>query len=145
MADRAISQINEQQLFYSPDPNSNSIAILMQHMSGNMLSRWTDFLNSDGEKEGRNRDAEFELKYNNKESLSAYWEKGWECLFQALSELSDSDVSRIIYIRKEPLTVIDAIHRQLTHYACHVGQIMYIAKMQKGAEWQSLSIPKNKH
>jgi hypothetical protein len=141
-ADRAIAQLNDEQLHWQYNTATNSIAIIMQHMAGNSLSRWTDFLNSDGEKAWRDRDAEFENSATTTTELLALWEKGWQCIFEALAPLTENDLMRIIYIRSEAHTVIEAINRQLTHLAYHVGQIVFVAKMLAGDEWQSLSIPK---
>ncbi len=141
LGDKSIAQLSDEQLHHEP-PGSNSMAIIMKHLSGNMLSRWTDFLTSDGEKTWRNREQEFEDSFNNREELMAYWEKGWSCLFEALEGLKPNDLNRIIYIRNEGHTVVEAIHRQLAHYASHVGQLVYLAKMLKKDDWQSLSIPK---
>ncbi len=143
LADKAIMQVeNDEQLNWQPDAQSNSIAVIARHMAGNMLSRWTDFLSSDGEKSWRNREAEFEGGYNSREDMLAHWEQGWQCLFDALEPLSKTDLERIIYIRNEGHTVVEAINRQLAHYAYHVGQIVYLSRMLAGNNWRSLSIPK---
>lgn len=146
IADKAIEQIEPNQLFVSTNDDSNSIAVIMQHMSGNMLSRWTDFLTTDGEKEWRNRDAEFDSHFNenDKDELIKLWNKGWDCFFEALNSLQPEQLETIIYIRNEGHTVIEAINRQLAHYPYHIGQIVFYAKMLKNTEWNSLSIPKNK-
>jgi hypothetical protein len=146
IADKAIEQIEPNQLFVSTNDDSNSIAVIMQHMSGNMLSRWTDFLTTDGEKEWRNRDAEFESHFNenDKDELIKLWNKCWDCFFDALNSLQPEQLESIIYIRNEGHTVIEAINRQLAHYPYHIGQIVFYAKMLKNTEWNSLSIPKNK-
>ncbi len=144
LANDAINQLDQEQLFALPNQESNSIAIIMKHMVGNMLSRWTDFLTSDGEKEWRNRDAEFEMDFDNKDALIVYWQKGWTCLYEAIEPLNESDLDTIIYIRNEGHTVLEAINRQLCHYSYHVGQIVFLAKWFKNQEWKSLSIPKNK-
>jgi hypothetical protein len=128
----------------SINEDTNSIATIVKHLSGNMLSRWTDFLTSDGEKEWRNRDAEFEATIKTKEELLNVWNRGWDCFFEALNELKPEQLSTIIYIRNEGHTVIEAINRQLAHYPYHVGQIVFYAKMLKESEWTSLSIPKYK-
>jgi Protein of unknown function (DUF1572) len=143
-ADKILSQLSPDEFHWRPDPESNNIAIIMQHLSGNMISRWTDFLTSDGEKENRNRDSEFIDGNLQLDQLMTRWEKGWETLFQALSGLKDSDLLSTVYIRNEPHTVIKAINRQLTHYSVHLGQIMFIAKHLKGANWKTLSIPKKR-
>ena len=144
LADKAIAQLSEEQLFWQPNEESNSIAIIVKHMWGNMLSRWTDFLTTDGEKEWRQRDAEFENDWTTREQLEKAWEEGWDCLFNALDSITDNDLERIIYIRNEGHTILEAVNRQIAHYASHVGQIVYIAKMCKNGEWQTLSIPRNK-
>lgn len=144
IAEKAIDQIDEDQLFFSANEDTNSIAIIMQHLAGNMLSRWTDFLTTDGEKDWRNRDGEFEENYKTKAALLAFWNKGWDCLFDAINSLHPEQLSEVIYIRKEGHTVMDAINRQLAHYPYHIGQIVFYAKMLKQTDWNSLSIPKNK-
>jgi uncharacterized protein DUF1572 len=141
--DRAIAQVPYEQWGHRLGPESNSIVTLMLHLSGNMLSRWTDFLTSDGEKPTRDRDAEFEDPASlSRESLVARWEKGWTCLFDALAALSESDLERFVTIRSQQLSVVEAIHRQLTHYAAHTGQIIFLAKHLAGPGWQTLSIPR---
>lgn len=144
LAEKAIDQVEDEQLFFAANEDTNSIAIIVQHLAGNMLSRWTDFLTTDGEKEWRNRDGEFEENYTTKVELMAFWAKGWDCLFNAVNSLEPNQLSEIIYIRKEGHTVMDAINRQLAHYPYHIGQIVFYAKMLKKTEWDSLSIPKNK-
>lgn len=144
LAEKAIDQLEEDQLFFAANEDTNSIAVIVQHLAGNMLSRWTDFLTTDGEKEWRNRDGEFEENYKTKAELMAFWNKGWDCLFDAVNSLQPEQLSEIIYIRKEGHTVMDSINRQLAHYPYHVGQIVFYAKMLKKTEWNSLSIPKNK-
>lgn len=121
---------------------SNSIAVIVQHLWGNMLSRWTNFLTEDGEKDWRDRDTEFETVIKSKDELLAKWNEGWQCLFNALDSLKEEDLSKTIYIRKEPHKVADAINRQLAHYSHHLGQIVYVGKMQLNEKWKSLSIPK---
>ncbi|MCP9752275.1 DUF1572 family protein [Ferruginibacter sp. HRS2-29] len=145
MAEKAMEQLEEEKLFISPAAGSNSIAIIVQHMAGNLLSRFTDFLTTDGEKEWRNREEEFEVVINNRFDLVKQWNKGWDCVFKALDELQPGQLSETVYIRKEAHSVLDAINRQLAHHASHVGQIVYIAKMLKGEEFESLSIPKKKN
>lgn len=142
MAEKAMAQVPDAQLFWQYNEDSNSIAVIVQHLWGNMLSRWTDFLNTDGEKEWRDRDAEFEHKIRDKATLFTKWEAGWDCLLTALRQLNATDLDRIIYIRNQGHTVTDAITRQLAHYASHVGQIIYIAKMVADKPWQTLSIAK---
>lgn len=144
IAEKAIEQLEEEQLFVSVNEDTNSIATIIKHMAGNMLSRWTDFLTTDGEKEWRNRDGEFENTVNSKEKLLKIWNTGWECFFKAIEELKPGQLSQIIYIRNEGQTALDAINRQLAHYPYHIGQIVFYAKMLKNSEWTSLSIPKNK-
>lgn len=143
IGEKAMHQLEAEQLFVSVNDDTNSIAIIVKHLAGNMLSRWTDFLTSDGEKEGRNRDAEFENYFITKEEMIAYWDKGWTCLFDAINSLQPEQLSEIIYIRNEGHTVLEAINRQLAHYPYHVGQIVFYAKMLKTSNWESLSIPKN--
>lgn len=142
LGEKAMAQLNDEQLHFRFDPESNSIAQIIQHMHGNMLSRWTNFLTEDGEKEWRRRDEEFEEKDLTRNEILAMWDEGWKCLFDALSSLKEEDYQKTIYIRKEPLTVGDAIHRQLAHYPYHVGQIVYIAKALRSSKWSSLSIAK---
>jgi hypothetical protein len=122
--------------------DSNSISIIVKHLVGNMLSRWTNFLTEDGEKEWRYRDREFEDTYTSKEELLNNWNKGWDCLFEAIKPLNENDLERIIYIRNQGHTVTEAINRQLAHYSYHIGQIVFLGKVFKGENWQSLSIPK---
>lgn len=144
VAEKAIEQLENEQLFISVNEDTNSIATIMNHMVGNMLSRWTDFLTTDGEKEWRTRDAEFENPIVTKEELLNNWNKGWDCFFNAINGLKPEQLSQIIYIRNEGQTALDAINRQLAHYPYHIGQIVFYAKMIKKTEWTSLSIPKNK-
>jgi len=144
LGDDAMAQIDDEKLFFQVNEDANSIAIIVQHLAGNMLSRWTDFLTTDGEKEWRNRDAEFETNITNKQDLLAYWNSGWQCLFTALEPLTSSDLDKIIYIRNEGHTVLEAINRQLAHYPYHVGQLVFLAKLLAADKWKSLSIPKNK-
>jgi len=140
LADRSLALLDDEEIHFRPDDNSNNIATLVKHMSGNMLSRFTDFLTSDGEKPWRNRDAEFEDTYTSKEALLRDWEKGWDCLFDALSDLRADDLTRIVYIRNEGHTVLEAITRQTAHYSYHCGQIVFLAKHIKGARFPALSI-----
>ncbi|WP_276380635.1 DUF1572 family protein [Flavobacterium sp. H4147] len=144
LGEKAMDQLEPQQLFVTVNEDTNSIATIVKHISGNMLSRWTDFLSSDGEKEWRNRDAEFENDLQSKEEVLEIWNKGWDCLENALESLKPEQLSDIIYIRNEGHTVIEAINRQLAHYPYHVGQMVFYAKQLKNSEWNSLSIPKNK-
>ena len=142
LGDKTMAQLNDWDFHYQPNEESNSIAIIIQHMAGNMLSRWTNFLTEDGEKEWRTRDDEFEVHDFNKQQLMELWEKGWTCFFDALSSLKKKDLKRTVTIRREPLSVIDAINRQLAHYPYHIGQIVHIAKTIKGKNWKNLSIAK---
>lgn len=143
MADLAIRQLTDDELQTIPAAGSNSIAVIMQHMAGNMLSRWTNFLTEDGEKSWRNRDQEFEDQHERPGQRMAYWEKGWTCFINTLKSLQPADLERVITIRNEGLKAYDAILRQLMHYSSHVGQIVYVAKLLKAADWQPLTIPKN--
>lgn len=142
LGDKTFEQLNDWDFHYQPNDDSNSVAMIIQHMSGNMLSRWTNFLTEDGEKEWRQRDAEFEAGKQSKRELLELWEKGWTCFFTALTDLKKKDLKKIVTIRKEALTVTDAINRQLAHYPYHVGQIVFIGKILKSKNWKSLSIPK---
>jgi len=146
LGEKAMDQLEPEQLFVAINEDTNSIATIVKHLSGNMLSRWTDFLTTDGEKEWRNRDSEFDSRFhgNNKEELLTTWNKGWDCFFEALNSVKPEQLSTIIYIRNEGHTVIEAINRQLAHYPYHIGQIVFYAKMLKESEWTSLSIPRNK-
>ena len=144
LGEKAMEQLETEQLFISINEDTNSIAIIIKHLSGNMLSRWTDFLTSDGEKKWRNRDSEFEETISTKEELLITWNKGWDCFFNAIDSLTPDQLTTIIYIRNEGHTVIEAINRQLAHYPYHIGQMVFYAKMLKQSEWTSLSIPKNK-
>lgn len=144
IGEKAMEQLEPEQFFVSLNDDTNSIAMIVKHLSGNMLSRWTDFLNTDGEKAWRNRDEEFEESVMTKEELQAAWDKGWNCLLDTLNSLQPEQLSEIIYIRNEGHTVTEAINRQLAHYPYHVGQIVFYAKMLKKGNWNSLSIPKNK-
>jgi len=144
LGDSTFSQLAEEDFHFQPNEASNSIAVIIQHLHGNMLSRWTNFLTEDGEKEWRKRDDEFEIHAYNKAQLLDLWEKGWQCFLGALQDLAEADLSKTIYIRREPLTVVDAINRQLAHYPYHVGQIVYIGRMIKDGQWRNLSIGKGK-
>ncbi|MFT3981393.1 MAG: DUF1572 family protein [Ferruginibacter sp.] len=143
LADKSIAQLSSEQLFERPNEESNSIAMIIQHMHGNMLSRWTDFLTSDGEKEWRQRDAEFEEVLRTKEEVLQKWEEGWSCLMNTLNELADTQLADTVLIRNEPHTVTEAINRQLAHYPYHVGQIVFYVKALLGSGFKSLSIAKN--
>lgn len=144
LGDKTFAQLTDADFYRQPDTASNSIAVIIQHMSGNMLSRWTDFLTSDGEKNWRNRDTEFDENTQvSKAGLIAMWNKGWDCCLQAIGSLAEADLLSTIYIRSEGLIVADAINRQLAHYPYHVGQIVYIGRWIKSTDWKNLSIPKN--
>lgn len=143
LGDKTFEQLTEKDLFFQYNADSNSIAIIVKHLYGNMLSRWTDFLTTDGEKETRHRDDEFESEAMSKEALIKKWSDGWACLFNALNALTTEDLSKTIYIRNQGHSVMEAINRQLAHYPYHVGQIVFIGKMLAGEKWTSLSIPKN--
>ena len=144
LGEKTINQIPIEKLFWQYNEESNSIAMIVKHLSGNMLSRWTDFLMSDGEKEWRNRDAEFENTIKSKEELLVVWNNGWTCLFDALNSISDNDLQKEIFIRNEKHTVLEAINRQLAHYPYHIGQIVFIGKMICDTNWQTLSIARGK-
>jgi Protein of unknown function (DUF1572) len=143
LGDKTLERLTNEQLYYTPNNNANSIAIIIQHLHGNMLSRFTNFLTEDGEKPWRQRDAEFETQHFSKEMLLQKWEQGWQCLFGTLQNLQPGDLQKTIYIRHEPLVVADALLRQLAHYPYHVAQIIHIAKTVT-TQWQSLSIEKGK-
>jgi len=144
LGERAMAQVSDKQLFALLDEESNSIAIIVKHMSGNMCSRWTDFLTSDGEKPTRNRDCEFEAPPADRAGVMALWEQGWSCLFAALDPLTDDDLARIITIRGEAHSVMQAINRQVAHYSYHCGQIVLLAKHFQSVSWKSLSVPRKK-
>jgi hypothetical protein len=147
LAERAIQQCSDESLFATLDDESNSIAIIVKHMTGNMRSRWTDFLTSDGEKPDRNRDSEFEEPPKNRAELIAMWERGWKIVFNALEPLTEADLARTVTIRTEPHSVMQAINRQIAHYAYHIGQIVFLAKhftAQSTGSWTSLSVPRNR-
>ena len=145
LADKAIAQVNDDELFVTLDEESNSVAVIMKHMAGNMFSRWTNFLTSDGEKPDRNRDMEFVIESNTtKADVLDYWERGWACVFAALEPLTLEDFEKTVLIRGEPHTIVQAINRQLMHYSYHIGQIVYLAKHFRSTEWRSLSVPRNK-
>lgn len=144
-ADKAIAQVKDDELFVTLDEEGNGVAVIMKHMAGNMFSRWTDFLTSDGEKPDRNRDMEFVVEPNNtRDEIIDYWERGWECVFNALTPLTAADLERKVMIRGEAHTVVQAINRQLMHYANHIGQIIFLAKHFRASEWKSLSVPRNR-
>jgi Protein of unknown function (DUF1572) len=145
LGDRALERLGDDDLRFTPDPESNSVAVLVQHVAGNMLSRWTDFLTTDGEKPTRNRDGEFvPAEGATRETVRAVWEKGWARLFETVNALTPADLDRRVSIRGHPHSVVDAIQRQLIHYGEHVGQIIYIAKHRKWSTWESLSIPRKR-
>jgi len=143
-AERAMEQAPDEAFFAMLDPESNSIAIIVKHMAGNMRSRWTNFLTSDGEKPDRHRDTEFETPPATRAEVMALWEKGWTYVFDALGALTDTDLSRQVMIRNEPHSVMQAINRQIAHYSNHAGQIVYLAKHFAGKNWKAVTVPKNK-
>ena len=142
LGEQALSQVTDEQLHWQPSAESNSLATIVQHLSGNMRSRWTDFLTTDGEKPWRAREAEFDDRPRSRAAVLAEWEAGWQCLFGALDGLAEADLDRTIYIRNQGHSVTEAINRQLAHYPYHVGQLVFIARLAAGAAWQSLSIPR---
>ena len=145
MAEKALAQVGDDELFATLDEESNSIAVIMKHITGNMFSRWTDFLTTDGEKSDRNRDMEFVITpETTKDDLMARWEMGWQCLFDAIEPLQPDDFNKKVHIRGEEHSIIEAINRQLMHYACHIGQIVFLAKHFRSTEWKTLSIPRNR-
>ena len=145
LAEKAIAQLKDEEFFATLDDESNSVAVIMKHMAGNMISRWTDFLTSDGEKPDRNRDMEFVIEPSTtKFEVVAYWNRGWQCVFDALEPLRPEDCEKTVTIRGETHTIVQALNRQLMHYAYHIGQIVFLAKHFRSAEWNSLSIPRNR-
>ena len=145
LAEKALGQLKDDEYFVTLDEESNSVAVVMKHMAGNMFSRWTDFLTTDGEKPNRNRDYEFVIGADTtKQDVTDYWERGWECVFAALDPLQIEDLDKKVFIRGEEHTVVQAINRQLMHYAYHIGQIVYLAKHFRATDWHSLSIPRNR-
>jgi uncharacterized damage-inducible protein DinB len=142
LGEQALSQVSDAQLHWQPSAESNSLATIVQHLSGNMRSRWTDFLTTDGEKPWRTREAEFDHQPRPRAAVLAEWEASWQCLFAALDGLAEADLARIIYIRNQGHSVTEAINRQLAHYPYHVGQMVFLARLAAGAAWQSLSIPR---
>ncbi len=144
LGEKTFAQVSDDQLFWQHNEESNSIATIVKHLTGNMLSRWTDFLSSDGEKEWRMRDNEFVNDLTDRATLINTWNRGWDCLFSAINSLSEADLQREIFIRNQPHTVMEAINRQLAHYPYHVGQIVFIGKMFCKDKWMSLSIPRGK-
>ena len=143
-AEAAMAQVTDEQLTRALDPESNSIALIVKHLAGNMRSRWTGLFESDGEKPDRNRDSEFEAPPATRAGLMAMWEAGWKCVFDALEPLTDADLPRTVYIRVQAHSVMQAINRQVAHYAAHIGQIVFLAKHLQSASWKSLSIPRGK-
>lgn len=141
LGEKSFAQVSDEQLFWQYNQDSNSIATIVKHLWGNMMSRWTDFLTTDGEKEWRNRDDEFENDIHSREEIMKLWNEGWNCLFNAINPLQEEDLGKIVYIRNMGQTVTEAINRQLAHYPYHIGQIVYIARMT-AKDWKSLSIPK---
>jgi hypothetical protein len=141
---KSLDQLSDDDIHWSPDAESNSIAVIVQHLHGNMLSRFTDFLTTDGEKPNRERDSEFVDRMMRLAEVKKLWDVGWDCVFTAIRPLMDADLSREVFIRGESHSVMEAILRQLSHYAYHVGQIVYLAKMRKSSEWKTLSIPRGK-
>ena len=144
LAERAIAQVPDEALTRCLDAESNSIALIVKHMAGNMRSRWVDFLTSDGEKPNRHRDTEFEAPPKSRVELLAMWEEGWKCVFDALAPLTEADLARTVLIRNEPHSVMQAIQRQIAHYSYHIGQIVFVAKHCVGERWSSLSVPRGK-
>jgi|SRR5579862_2024975 len=145
LGEGAMSQLKDEELFATIDPESNSIAILVKHLAGNMRSRFTNFLTSDGEKPNRHRDQEFEITANTtRDDVLSWWEEGWGRVFSAVAELKPEDLLRTVTIRGEPHTVLQAINRQLAHYSAHVAQMIFLAKHLRSSEWKSLSIPRGK-
>ena len=143
-AEKALDQLTEDELFWVPNEESNSIAVIIKHMSGNMVSRWTDFLTTDGEKPDRNRDQEFVEDIETKEQVMELWELGWNTLFTAIKSLKEDQLLKTIHIRNKPHSVIEAIERQMYHYSYHIGQIVYAAKILKADNWSTLTIPRKK-
>ena len=144
LGEKTFDQLEDEEMHFQPNEASNSIAVIIQHMSGNMLSRWTNFLSEDGEKEWRNRDDEFEVHKFSKQQLIDKWDEGWKVVLQTLESLTENDLFKTITIRSQPLNVVDAINRQFAHYSYHVGQIVYLGRWIRQGEWKSLSIAKNK-
>ena len=144
LAEKALVQIDDKDLTWQANEDSNSIVTIVKHMWGNMLSRWTDFMTTDCEKPWRKRDAEFENEQMDRATLMKMWEDGWQCVFRALDAITDDDLEKIVYIRNEGHTVLEAINRQIAHYCYHVGQIVYISKLRTTKEWVSMTIPLNK-
>ena len=142
LGDKTLEQLSDEELFWKFNQESNSIAALVKHLAGNMLSRWTDFLTSDGEKEWRDRDSEFDDDLKSRQEVLKKWNEGWKSLFDALNSVNEENFHTIVYIRNQGHTITEAINRQLSHYPYHVGQMVFIGKMVKNNQWQSLSIPR---
>ena len=142
LADNAIAQLNDQQFFAAPDPEDNSVAVIVKHVAGNLRSRFTDFMTSDGEKPDRHRDHEFEVTDATRDQIMSWWEQHWQLLFDTINTLQPDDLERTVTIRAQPHSVLQALNRSMTHLAYHTGQIVWLSKHWKGAAWQSLSIPK---
>ena len=142
LGEKTFAQLSDEELFWQYNAESNSIAIIVKHLWGNMLSRWTDFLSSDGEKEWRDREGEFELDFFTRAEMMTKWAQGWTCLFAALDTIDKDNFGTTIYIRHLGHSIVEAVNRQMSHYAYHIGQIVYIGRMIRGADWNSLSIPK---
>lgn len=142
LGEKTFEQLEEKDFHFQPSSESNSIAVIVQHMTGNMLSRWTNFLTEDGEKEWRDRDDEFAMHQFSKQQIIDQWNKGWNCFLQAVESLTENDLLKTVSIRQEQLSVIDAINRQMAHYPYHIGQIVFIGRLIKNKEWKNLSIPK---
>lgn len=144
LAERALQQISDEEFFAAIGSESNALAIIVKHVAGNLHSRWRDFLTTDGEKPDRDRDMEFELIDDDRESLMKFWESGWQTLFDNIQSLTEDDFSKTVTIRGEPHTIVEAINRQLTHYSYHVGQIVFLAKHLRASEWKTLSVPRDR-
>lgn len=144
LAEKAMEQVSDEEFFRTIDEEANSIAVIVKHIAGNQHSRWKDFLTTDGEKDFRNRDTEFEMIGDTRESLMQFWESGWHTLFNAIEPLTADDFSKTITIREQKHTIVEAINRQLTHYSYHIGQITFLAKHFKSKDWKTLSVPKNR-
>ena len=144
LAERAIEQVSDEEFFAQIDTESNSIAVIVKHIAGNLHSRWRDFLTTDGEKPDRNRDTEFQMIGDTREPLMEFWERAWQTLFDNLEPLTEEELSHNVTIRGEPHTVVEAINRQLTHYSYHIGQIVFLAKHLRSSEWKTLSVPRNR-
>ena len=142
LGEKAMAQIDDEALFHMPDEKSNSISVIVKHLHGNMLSRWTDFLTTDGEKEWRDRDSEFEETIETRDEVMKQWNEGWACVLSALNALQSEDFDKTVYIRNMGQTVLEAIMRQMAHYAYHIGQIVYLARLFNEGDWKTLTIPK---